>query len=75
MLEPEGTLEMRLQLHFKDALNKRNSLSMITQLVNDRAGNMLGSISGINDSMSFLLLLFYFILLSKDLHMSSFPPN
>lgn len=75
MLEPEGTLEMRLQLHFKDALTKRNSLSMITQLVNDRAGNMLRSISGINDSMSFLLLLFYFILLSKDLHMSSFPPN
>lgn len=61
MLEPEGTLEMRLQLHFKDALTKRKSLSMISQLVNDRAGNMLGSISGINDTMSLLLLLYYYI--------------
>lgn len=48
VLEPEGTLKVRLQINFKDAPTKMNSLSMVTQLVNDRAGNMLGSISGIN---------------------------
>lgn len=47
---------MRQQLHFKDDQTGVNSLSLVTQLVSDRAGlhssHMLGSISGIHEFIS-----------------------